>query len=121
VGGKQHRASRHTMAPNGLHPCARSHVEQVLGGRICSTEPQSFTLAQKSLRGHVSRRRAAARPEAEQGRAGAGPPVVFPWVIGRCHIIKDGCIWAMERPNGGVLRNSRLGVGLAVGSEGSMY
>jgi hypothetical protein len=88
---------------------------------MCSTEPQSFTLAQKSLRGAVSRRRAAARPEAERGRAGAGPPVEFPLVIGRCHIIKDGCIWAMERPNDGVLKSSRFGVGLAVGWECGMH
>ncbi len=69
----------------------------------------------------MSRHRAAAQSEAERGRAGAGPPVVFPWVIGQCHIIKDGCIWAMERPNDGMLKNSRFGVGLAVGSDGSMY
>jgi hypothetical protein len=69
----------------------------------------------------LSRRRAAARPEAERGRPRAGPPVVFPWVIGRCHIIKDGCIWAMERANDGILKKCRYGVGLAVGNEGGMY
>jgi hypothetical protein len=60
-------------------------------------------------------------PGAGRGRGRAGPPVGFPWVNDRCHIIKDGCIWAIGRLNGGMLGNSRYGVGLAVGGEGSMY
>jgi hypothetical protein len=121
VAGKKILASSHTIGPNGMNSCALTHVNRGMGGRIYSTPPQSFTLAEKSLRGAVRRRRAAARPQAKRGRAWAGPPVACPLVIGGCHIIKDGCIWAMERPNDGVLKNSRIGVDLAVGREGSMY